>query len=89
MDYLNIALTNAGVFTALDIQATIFSQGRISVVNNNGDELPDDPFLKLIANPNFTQSQQDFLYQHLFFKGLGNKIWETMGTKSVRISKEW
>ena len=74
MDYLNVALTNAGVFTALDIQSTIFSQGRICVLDKEGNEIEDDPFLKLISNPNFTQSQQDFLYQHLFFKGLGNNI---------------
>lgn len=62
------------LFTVLDLRATMFSRGKVCVYDLEGNEIPNDPFLVKIANPNFAQSQQDFLYQHLFFKSLGNNI---------------
>lgn len=52
----------------------MFSRGRVCVLDKDGNEIENDPFLEKMANPNFSQSQQDFLYQHLFFKGLGNNL---------------
>lgn len=53
----------------------MFSRGRVCVVDiKTGEELDDDPFLTAIGRPNFSQSQQDFLYSHEFFKGTGNNI---------------
>lgn len=62
----------------------MFSRGRVVVLDKDGDELPDDPFLKKIANPNFAQSQQDYLYQHLFFKGLGNNLTRVITSDSSK-----
>ena len=52
----------------------MFSRGRVCVVDRDNNEIEGHPFTKLIANPNFSQSQQDFLYQHLFFKATGNNV---------------
>lgn len=56
------------------MRATMTSRGRICVEDLDGNELENDEFLDKIKNPNFSQSQDDFLYQHSFFKGTGNNI---------------
>ena len=73
-DYLDLSLKNIALFTALDIRSTMFSRGRVFVKDKEGNEIEDDPFLKLIKNPNYAQSQQDLLYSHLWFKSLGNNL---------------
>ena len=86
--YLKIALTNICLFTVLDIQATMFSRGRICVLDKDGNEKENDIALEKFANPNFSQSQQDFLYQHSFFKGTGNNVTRVISRKSSRDIKD-
>jgi hypothetical protein len=86
--HLEEALTNTALFSVLNIRATMFSRARIRVVDiATGKELPNDPFLKLMAKPNFSQSQQDFLYSHEFFKGTGNNITRVISSKPNDIDK--
>ncbi len=67
------------LLTAFDMTSSMVSRGRPIVTDLKGKELPDDPFVKKISNPNYFQSQQDFIYQHQWFKMLG--------TNAVRVIK--
>ena len=71
-DYLELACENIALLTVHDMRSSIFSRGRVCVLDKDGNEIEDDPFLAKIANPNYADSQSDFLYKHLFFKGIGN-----------------
>lgn len=62
------------LFTALDIRATYFSRGRVAVIDEEGKEIENDKALDLFNNPNYSQSQQDFLYKHEWYKCLGNNV---------------
>lgn len=87
-NYLEQALTNVGLFSVLDIRATMFSRAKIEVRDiKTGKVIESDPFLELMAEPNFSQSQQDFLYQHEFFKGTGNNVTRVIATKPYDIDK--
>lgn len=77
-DHLNLSLTNIALFTAFDIRSTMFSRAKVVVVDSNDKEIEDDPFLQLIANPNFCESQSDHLKKHLWFKSLGTGITRAM-----------
>ncbi len=59
----------------------MFSRARIFVEDLKGKRIDNDPFLTKIAKPNFSQSQQDFLYSHEFFKGTGNNITRVIANK--------
>lgn len=86
-DYLTEALENVALFTVLDMRATMFSRAKVIVTDLDGKPIDNDPFIKLIEQPNFSQSQQDFLYQHLFFKGLGNNVTRVIASKPYDIDK--
>ena len=72
--YLATSLSNIALFTALDIRSSMFSRGRVYVEDLKGNEIPEDPFMKKVFDPNYFQSHQDYLYQHLWFKSLGNNV---------------
>lgn len=86
-DYLKEALTNVALFTVLDLRATLFSRARIEVQDLKGKPIENDPFLDRMAEPNYSQSQQGFLYQHEFFKGTGNNITRVISTRPYDITK--
>lgn len=73
-NYLKLSLENVALFTTLDMRSTMFSRGRVVLKDSSGKEIEKDPILDLFKNPNFSQSQQDFLYSHLWNKSLGNNI---------------
>lgn len=68
-NYLEYALNHPVLNTILMLRAKMVSQARISLVDNNGKELVNDEALRLIKNPNYFQSQQDFIYQAVYFMG--------------------
>ena len=72
--YLDLSYKNIALFTALDLRSTIFSTGKPILKNADGDIIDSHPLLDLFKNPNYAQSQQDYLYSHLWFKSLGNNI---------------
>jgi len=84
-DHLQLSLSNIGLFTALDINASMISRGRVVVKELQGKEIEKDPALNLFSKPNFSQSQQDFLYQHQWFKSLGTNV-TRIHKKSLRSS---
>jgi hypothetical protein len=68
-NYLEYALNHPILNTILMLRAKMVSQARIYLVDDNGKELENDEALKLIKNPNYFQSQQDFIYQAVYFMG--------------------
>mgnify|MGYP000318388604 CR=1 FL=1 len=81
-NYLKLSLSNIALFTALDLRSTMFSRGRVYLADEKGKEIDKDPILDLFKNPNFAQSQQDFLYSHLWNKSLGNNVSRVIPNRS-------
>lgn len=67
-DLLNISLENFVVMSVISMRAKIYSQMKITHVNENGEEIKDSPFVKLLKQPNYFQSQEDFLFQQMWFQ---------------------
>lgn len=70
---INIALSNPALMKVIALQCDLFSLGKIYVKRkSDGEDLPDDLFLRLIKNPNPFQSQSQFLWDMMFWEMLGN-----------------
>ena len=67
----------------MDILCSTFSRARVSVLDKDGKVIEDDPFTLLLKDPNFSQSQTDFLYKHLWFKSLGRNITRVISSSST------
>jgi len=72
-DYLKLKLifSNQALLKVFALQCDLFSIGKVYVYKD-GVELPDDPFLKMIKNPNPFQVQSQFLWDVMFWNMLGN-----------------
>lgn len=69
---INIALKNPAVLKVFALQCDLFSLGQIKVNDKDGKLIDDDPFIRLIANPNPYEEQSDFLWNYMFNNMLGN-----------------
>lgn len=58
----------------------MFSRGRFVVTDLEDNPIEDDPLTLLINNPNPQQAKQEFLYNHLLYKSLGNNYICVKGT---------
>jgi hypothetical protein len=73
--YLDISLTNPVLMTVILLRARLYSQMEIKHVNSNGEEVKNSPYTKLLKQPNFFQSQEDFLFQQMWFlSATGNDL---------------
>jgi len=72
-DKLKLAavLSNPACLKVFSLQCDLFSLGKVYVYKDE-EELKDDPFLKLINNPNPMQSGSQFLWDYMFWNMLGN-----------------
>jgi len=72
-DYLKIqtVFSNPAVLRIFKIQCDLFSLGKVYVYRED-KEVKNDPFLNLINNPNPFQSREQFLWDFMFWKMLGN-----------------
>ncbi len=69
---LAIILSNPAALKVFCLQCDLFSMGLVGVEDiNTGEDLPNDPFLSLIKNPNPLQSQSQFLWDYMFWTMLG------------------
>lgn len=75
-DFLKWALTNPVLFAVIHAKSKLYSQAEITVVDSKtGEVIKDAEELKLIENPNYFQSKQDWLYQQCFFlSATGNNL---------------
>lgn len=65
--YLEMSLTNPVLMTIIALRSSLYSQMRITHVDAKGKEIENSPYLKLLKSPNYFQSQEDFLYQQMWF----------------------
>ena len=64
--YLDTYLSNPVLATIVNLRAEIYSQMKIR--HFKGDkEVENSPYTKLLSQPNFFQSQQDFFFQQMVF----------------------
>lgn len=66
-NFLEWSLSNPVLMTAIAIRSKIYSQMEISHLNKSGEPIENSEVLKLLKNPNWFQSQQDFLFQQMWF----------------------
>lgn len=68
-NFLEWSLKNPILMTVIAIRAKLYSQMEITHYNSRGRkiELKESPYLKLLKKPNYFQSQQDWLYQQMWF----------------------
>ena len=66
-DYLKYSLTNPVLNAIVSLRAKMYSQMQISHIDANGKEVKNSDVLKLLKQPNYFQSQEDFLFQQMWF----------------------
>jgi len=66
-DYLKISLENPVLNTIISLRAKMYSQMAITHIDSNGKEIKNSEVLKLLKQPNYFQSQEDFLFQQMWF----------------------
>ncbi len=68
---LNAVLASPAVLKVFALQCDLFSMGKVTVEQDE-EEIEDDPFLTLIRDPNpFTNTKSQFLWNFMFFNMLG------------------
>jgi hypothetical protein len=71
IEKLAAVLSNPAALKVFALQCDMFSLGQVYVKDKDGQDLPDDPFLKLINNPNPLQSKSQFLWDYMFWTMIG------------------
>lgn len=66
-------LTNPAALKVIALQCDLFSLATVQVKSKD-KILEDDPFLKLIHDPNPFQSQRQFLWDFMFWNMIGNAV---------------
>jgi hypothetical protein len=66
-DYLKVSLENPVLNTIVSLRAKMYSQMAITHVDANGKEIKNSEVIKLLKQPNYFQSQEDFLFQQMWF----------------------
>jgi hypothetical protein len=65
--YLRLSLTNPVLMTIIALRSKIYSQMQIQHVNQRGEVIENSPYVKLLRQPNYFQSQEDFMFQQMWF----------------------
>jgi len=69
-NYLEWSLENPVLLAILALRCSVYSQMKIIHVDSQGKEVKNSPFVKLLKQPNYFQSQEDFLFQEMWFKSV-------------------
>ena len=84
--YLQISLNNPVLMPIIALRAKIYSQMHITHVDVNGEEVKNSEILALFKQPNYFQSQEDFLFQQSWFlSATGNDL--TYCAKAFNVGK--
>ena len=67
-DYLKKAIENPVLMTVLAMRCKLFSQMKITHLNKDGEVIENSEYIKLLQTPNYFQSQEDFLFQLMWFQ---------------------
>lgn len=65
--YLDISLSNPVLLAIIALRCKIYSQMKITHLNSAGKPIENSPILQLFKQPNYFQSQEDFLFQQMWF----------------------
>jgi hypothetical protein len=65
--YLAMSLDNPVLMTICAIRSALYSQMEIKHVDKNGKVIENSPYIKLLQQPNYFQSQNDWLFQQMWF----------------------
>ena len=65
--YLAMSLNNPVLMTICAIRSALYSQMDIKHVDRNGKVIENSPYIKLLQQPNYFQSQNDWLFQQMWF----------------------
>lgn len=68
---LDIIFKNPALLKVFALQCDLFSLGRITVLDKEGNEIENDPALERFRNPNPYQSQAQFLWDYMFWTMVG------------------
>lgn len=86
--YLEISLSNPVLLAIIALRSKIYSQMKITHLNSAGKPIENSPIIQLFKQPNYFQSQEDFLFQQMWFlsatgTNLTYKINALSKTKSI------
>lgn len=65
--YLATSLENPVLMTVLALRSRLYSQMEITHLDTKGNPIDNSPYLKLLKQPNYFQSQEDWLFQQAWF----------------------
>lgn len=65
--YLELSLSNPVLLAIIALRSKIYSQMKISHIGANGNPIENSSIVKLFKQPNYFQSQEDFLFQQMWF----------------------
>lgn len=65
--YLHISLNNPVLLAIIALRAKIYSQMKITHLDKSGKPIENSEILKLLKQPNYFQTQEDFLFQQMWF----------------------
>ena len=65
--YLELSLSNPVLLAIIALRSKIYSQMKISHIGANGKSIENSPIIQLFKQPNYFQSQEDFLFQQMWF----------------------
>lgn len=64
------SLNNPVLCAVISTRSKLFSQMKITHLDKNGDEIEDSEVLKSLSNPNYYQSQQDWLFSLMWLMSI-------------------
>lgn len=65
--YLDWSLNNPVLFSIIALRSKMISQMKITHLNSKGEVIENSDVLKLLKQPNYFQSQEDFMFQLAWF----------------------
>ena len=65
--YLELSLSNPVLLAIIALRSKIYSKMKISHIGANGKLIENSPIIQLFKQPNYFQSQEDFLFQQMWF----------------------
>ena len=86
--YLELSLTNPVLLAIIALRCKIYSQMKITHLNAAGKPIENSQIIKLLKQPNYFQSQEDFFFQQMWFlsatgTNLTYKVNALQETKSI------
>ena len=69
---LKVLLENPALLTVFSINSDLFSLGKVKIVNDNGGVIENHPLHQVLRQPNFFQTENQFMFDFMFWTMFGN-----------------